>query len=147
MAGENVEFSCTPPEIREAALEAVEKLLPAKSKAVYDTKYSLFNSWCSENGVINVTENVLLAYFERLSKKNKSSTLWSTYSMLRACLNVYKNTDISRFARLQAFLKRQSQGYQPKKSKILEAPDIDRFLREANDLDHLAKKASLFSQN
>lgn len=142
MAEPNI--SCTPPELREAAAVAVQKLLPTKSKIIYDKEYNAFNSWCKENAVQNITENVVLAYFDLMSKTKKSSTLWASYSMLRACLNVYQNTDISKFARLQAFLKRQSEGYRPKKSKILEATEIDRFLHEADDLSYLAIKVSLF---
>ena len=90
-----------------------------------------------------LTENVLLAYFDEMSKTKKSSTLWASYSMLRACLNIYKDLDITKFMRLRGFLKRQSEGYQPKKSKILEASQIDRFLNEANDLSYLATKVGL----
>lgn len=144
MAAENENLSCTPPELRKSALGAIERLLPTKSKPKYEKEYSIFMSWCRENSVQKVTENVLLAYYQRLSEQNKkSSTLWTSYSMLRACLNVHENLDISQFARLQAFLKRQSEGYVPKKSKILEAQDIDRFLNEADDTLYLAIKVSL----
>lgn len=40
---ENVEFSCTPPEIRDAAQEAIENLLPAKSKPACDKEYRAFD--------------------------------------------------------------------------------------------------------
>lgn len=142
MAEENQNFSCTPPAIKEAAQAVVENLLPAKSKPAYDREYQIFNTWCRQKGALNVTESVILVYFQEMSQTKKASTLWTNYSMLRACLNIYRNCDISKFPRLQAFLKRQSQGYQPKKSKILDSADIDRFLLEADDLQYLANKVS-----
>lgn len=134
---------CTPPEIRANAMGAINKLLPTKSKPLYEKEYNVFNSWCQQHCIQAVTENVLLAYFDEMSKTKKSSTLWASYSMLRACLNIYKDLDITKFMRLRGFLKRQSEGYQPKKSKILEASQIDRFLNEANDLSYLATKVGL----
>ncbi|KAK4882319.1 hypothetical protein RN001_005638 [Aquatica leii] len=141
MEQENI--SCTPPEIRAAAADAVNKLLPAKSKSIYDKEYNTFDSWCLKMCVKTISENVLLAYYDEMSKTKKSSTLWASYSMLRACLNVYKNVDISKFARLQGFLKQQSIGYQPKKSNILQSSEIDRFIQEADNLPYLAIKVML----
>ncbi|KAJ3661734.1 hypothetical protein Zmor_006121 [Zophobas morio] len=135
--------SCTPPEIRENARIAVQNLLPEKSKPVYEKQYQVFNKWCTENKIEIISENVMLAYFERMTKNKKSSTVWSSYSMLRTCLNIYRNLDISKFARLQALLKRHSDGYQPKKSKVLEAEDIHRFLSEADVQHYLAMKVIL----
>lgn len=136
------ELSCTPPELRAAAQTAVNKLLPPKSKPIYDKEYNFFNNWRTEKKVELTTENVLLAYYGELSSTKKASTLWASYSMLRSCLNVYENLDISKFVRLQAFLKRQSDGYEPKKSKILEQDQINRFIHEADDLNYLAVKVS-----
>ncbi|KAJ8965930.1 hypothetical protein NQ317_008866 [Molorchus minor] len=41
------------------------------------------------------------------------------YSMVKSCLIIYDNIDISKFPKLIAFLKRTGDGYQAKKSKIL----------------------------
>jgi hypothetical protein len=90
--------------------------------------------------VQNISENVLIAYFDMQSKTKKSSILWSIYSMLRSCLNIYKNVDISRYAKLQTFLKKQAENYQPKKSKILEVKDICRFTGHADNKMYLAMK-------
>lgn len=51
--------------------------------------------------------------------------------------------DISKYNKLQALLKRSSEGYAPKKSKILEEDDINKFLREADDKMYLAMKVSV----
>ncbi|KAJ8972873.1 hypothetical protein NQ317_013438 [Molorchus minor] len=45
--------------------------------------------------------------------KNKYFNCWGS------CLMIYDNIDISKFPKLIAFLKRTSDGYQAKKSKIL----------------------------
>ncbi|KAK4880723.1 hypothetical protein RN001_008869 [Aquatica leii] len=121
---------CTPSEIKAAAADAVNKFLPAKSKLIYDKKYNTFDLWCLKMCVKTISENVLLAYHDEMSKTKKSSTLWASYNMFR-------------FARLQGFLKQQSIGYQPKKSNILQSLEIDRFIQKADDLPYLAIKVIL----
>jgi hypothetical protein len=132
--------NCTPPELREVAEGTLSNLLPTKSREVYEKEFANFEAWCRENKVQNISENVLIAYFDMQSKTKKSSTLWSIYSMLRSCLNIYKNVDISSYAKLQAFLKKQGENYQPKKSKILEVEDICRFIGHADNKMYLAMK-------
>ncbi|KAB0790716.1 hypothetical protein PPYR_13573 [Photinus pyralis] len=136
------ELTSTPPELRELADNAVNDLVLSKSKNEYQKEYEKFESWRIENKVQTLTENVLLAYFEILSKTYKSSTLWKTYSMLRLMINIRQNVDISKFMKLQAFLKRLSVGFVPKKSKILEYNDIEKFISAAPDMDYLVIKAS-----
>jgi hypothetical protein len=68
-------------------------------------------------------EKVLLAYFENMSKMYKSSNLWAFYS-IRAMISMKKNVDISKYGQLIAFLKRQAEGYKPKKSKIFSKNEI-----------------------
>ncbi|KAB0798303.1 hypothetical protein PPYR_09296 [Photinus pyralis] len=53
MEAEN-DFTCTPPDIRKAAQEATENLLPAKSKPAYEKAYQAFTEWCRGNGVLSV---------------------------------------------------------------------------------------------
>lgn len=136
-------FSCTPPEIRQIAEKTINNLLPEKSYTMYQKRYKNFEKWCKEKEILHISENVLLAYFEMLRKDYKSSSLWSIYSMLRSCLNVHRNVDISKYMKLQALLKRLSKGYQTKKSKILEEEDIHRFLKQADDKIYLAIKVSV----
>lgn len=137
-------LSGTPPELREIAENTSGNLLPEKSRVVYEKNYQQFESWCVENEVHILSENVLLAYFKLQSEIKKPSTLWALYSMLRSCLNIYKNLDISKYSKLQAFLKRCGQGYQPKKSKILDMEQIDHFIENADDKLYLAIKVFLF---
>ncbi|KAJ8984114.1 hypothetical protein NQ317_017323 [Molorchus minor] len=77
--------------------------------------YNRFKKWCAEKNVQVYSENVLLAYFSENAKNNKSSTLWAQYSMVKSCLIIYDNIDISKFPKLIAFLKRTGDGYQAKK--------------------------------
>ncbi|KAJ8981336.1 hypothetical protein NQ317_015977 [Molorchus minor] len=107
--------NCESEEIVEAANIAISNLLPTKSRSLYDR----FKKWCAEKNVQVYSENVLLAYFSENAKNYKSSTLWAQYSMVKSCLIIYDNIDISKFPKLIAFFKRTSDGYQAKKSKIL----------------------------
>lgn len=114
-----------------------------KSREVYDKEYQKFESWCKETNVEGISESDLLGYFEMQSKTKKISSLWSIYSMLRMCLNSYKKLDISHYTELQAFLKRLSEGYESKKSEILQVQDINRFIQQSDDRMYLATKVVL----
>lgn len=116
--------------------------MPEKSRKLYEKDYETFTSWCNTKGVCKISENVLLAYFEEESKTKMSSTLWSLYSKLRACINIDKNIDIKDYARLQAFLKRKSVGYKPKKSLVLDLDDINKFINGADNSSYLGLKVS-----
>lgn len=137
------ELPCTPPEMREIAVDAVNKLVPVKSQKLYERAYKIFLNWKLEHNVTGITENVMIAYFEGMSKTKKSSTIWANYSMLRTMLNIKENTDISKLTRLMALLKTFSTGYQPKKSKILDFEQISKFINEAPNNMYLAVKVSL----
>jgi hypothetical protein len=64
--------------------------------------------------------------------------------MLRATLNMNKNVDIGKFTRLIAFLKRKSDGYMAKKSKIFIKQQIDAFLKQADDEKYLSVKVFFY---
>ncbi|KAJ8970254.1 hypothetical protein NQ317_000847, partial [Molorchus minor] len=135
--------NCESGEIVEAANIAISNLLPTKSRSVYDIAYNRFKKWWAEKNVQVYSENVLLAYFSENAKNYKSSTLWAQYSMVKSCLIIYDNIDISKFPKLFAFLKRTGDGYQAKKSKILTKSEIDRFLSSADDKEFLIIKVGL----
>lgn len=127
-------ISCTPPEIREAADEISMDLLPQKSKEIYNRAYRNFQNFMLEKGIVNISENVLLAYMAELAKSKKCSTLWSIYSMLRSTINLRVSLDISKYLKLRAFLKQKNQGYIPKKSKVLSKQQFDMFLLAPDEL-------------
>lgn len=129
-----------PTEIVEAAEAATLSLLPEKSKKTYDNAYRRFEDWCHLKNVNGINETVLLAYFSERSKQVKSSSLWSEYSMVRAQLMAKQNMNIKTYARLQAFLKRNSVGYRPKKAKVFLEEEMQRFYKEAPDDKYLAMK-------
>ncbi|KAL0851950.1 hypothetical protein ABMA28_000232 [Loxostege sticticalis] len=85
----------------------------------------------------------MLAYFSELSAKLKPSTLWSRFSMIKSMLKIRNNVDISEYPKLNAFLKRQSDGFTSKKSKILTSDEVEKFLNEAPDDRYLATKVAL----
>jgi hypothetical protein len=92
----------------------VSNLIPEKSKRQYDKCYNDFKERCNKNNVKTVSENVVLAYLMEKSKTVKSSTLWSTYSMLKLTLNIRDGIGVTKFLKLVPFLKK-SVGYQVKK--------------------------------
>jgi hypothetical protein len=115
----NVYVPSTSPELKNIADCAVSNLIPEKSKRQYDKCYNDFKEWCNKNNVKTVSANVVLAYLMEKSKTVKSSTLWSTYSILKLTLNIRDGIDVTKFLKLVPFLKKKSVGYQAKKSKVL----------------------------
>ena len=140
LSDEEFDFATTPPEMRKAAKIVEEHLLPTKSRPRYDKAYNCFKEWCTGNKVQNpVSESALLAYFSENAKTKKISTLWSQYSMLRTTLSIREKVDISKHAKLLAFLKKQNKGYKPKKSNTLSMENIESFLEQA-PLEFLVQK-------
>lgn len=134
-----------PSDIEEAAANVVSGLLPAKSKEKYEKMYQRFVTWCETKNIKSpFQEKVLLVYFETLAATYSSSSLWSFYSMLRATISTKNNVDISKYTQLQAFLKRKSEGYVPKKSRTFSREEIERFLKEADDKTFLLTKVRCF---
>lgn len=119
--------------------EATSNLMPQRSKELYTNAYKRFEKYMLENSISSITENVMLNYMTDLSSKCKCSSLWPTYSMLRSTLNSAHNVDIQTFTNLRAYVKQQSIGYQPKKSKVFTKYDFRRFLC-APDLKYLMHK-------
>ncbi|KAJ3651099.1 hypothetical protein Zmor_017159 [Zophobas morio] len=136
--GEAVPF-----DLSKAAAAATEELLPSKSKERNEKQFQIFEDWRRLKNVTSLTEDVFLAYFAEKSSSYKASSLWSTYSMLKAVLLLKENLDISKFCKVTAYLKRKSTGYQPKKSKCLSRDQIDKFLLEAPDKEFLVMKVAL----
>jgi hypothetical protein len=134
-----------PLEIEEAAANVVSSLLPDKSQAKYEHFYKRFTDWCTSKKIKNeAKEKVVLAFFEELSKKYKCSSLWAFYSMLRATISMKQNVDISKFNHLIAFLKKQSVGHRPQKSRVLTKEEVSKFLKEAGDKEFLLIKVKMF---
>jgi hypothetical protein len=81
-----------------------------------------------------VSENVVLIYLMEKSKTVKSSTLWSTYSMLKLTLNIRDGIGVTKFLKLVPFLK---------KSKVLTRDQINLFLEKASDENDLLWKVNI----
>ncbi len=124
----------TPMETIEAAGEASADILPEKSKARYQQAYDNFQKWKISNSTISNSQRVIMAYFTGLAEKYSPSTLWSTYSMLKATLNISEGVDISKYTQLIAMLKKMATGYVTKKVFIFEATEIQKFIDNAPDV-------------
>lgn len=141
------EIMCTPPDIRDKAKIATHNLLPTKSRERYEHVYRKFMDWKLEHHIKSFSENVMLAYFEELSTEMKPSSLWSIYSMLKSTINInHEATDISKYPKLIALLKRKSDGFKSKKSATLSTNEINTFLQTAPDSSHLLTKVSRYRE-
>lgn len=61
--------------------------------------------------------------------------------MLKSTLNIYNGIiDISTYVKLTGFLKRQSEGYRPKKAKVFTEDEMHLFITEAPDEEWLDVK-------
>jgi hypothetical protein len=78
------------------ALDALNKVVPAKSNHSYEKEYTIFCEW-KRKQARGVDENIMLAYISERSKNAKPSSLLSYYSQLKKMLSVKENIDISRF--------------------------------------------------
>lgn len=132
-----------PAEILEEASAASINLLPRKTKERYEKEYQDFITWRTSKNVKCVNEDVLLAYVKGKSELFAPNSLWTKISMLKLGLKVFENIDISRFGKLFLFLKRTSDGYKPKKAKILSEEQVTKFLLEADDQKWLLEKVIL----
>jgi hypothetical protein len=107
MSQENYVFvPSTSTELKNITDCAVSNLIPEKSKRQYDKCYNVLKERCNKNNVKTVSENVVLVYLMEKSKTVKSSTLWSTYSMLKLTLNIRDGNGVTKFLKLVPFLKK-----------------------------------------
>jgi hypothetical protein len=127
------------PEVTERANAAIATIIPGKSKIQNERAYIQFREWCTIKNVVRISEKVLLAYLDEKTAKLKPPTLWSTFSMLKAMLNVKENIDVRKVPTNVPYLKNKTVGYRGKKSKILTQEDISKFI-EAADEKNLLKK-------
>lgn len=141
MSDSGTDSDC-PMDIEAAAEAAMNGLIPEKSKPVYEGAFKKFQDWITKNRIETTDEKTLLAYFSQEMKDKKPSTKWSHYSMLRTMIGLRMGINISGFLNLKSFLKRKSDGYRPKKSKILSKEEIFKFLKEADDSVYLVTKVS-----
>ncbi|XP_074030226.1 uncharacterized protein [Leptinotarsa decemlineata] len=132
-------------DILKKAEQARKSLIPSKSEAVYQKEYKIYLDWLTRKNVMpkDVTETVFLAYFQELSETYSPNSLWTKWSMLKSMVTIHEKRDITKFNELQAFLKRKSKSYKPKKSAVLSPKDVIRFLKDAPNDIHLLHKVVL----
>ena len=123
-------------------------IIPEKSKSRYEATYATFKKWCTEKHIAVISEKAVVAYFVHRSTKLKSpGSLWAEYSMVKSTLNLNDGIDISKYAKLVAFLKSKNAGYRPKKSLVFSREDMNRFLTEAPDHEYLLMKVCVCVKN
>ncbi|KAJ8912180.1 hypothetical protein NQ315_006147, partial [Exocentrus adspersus] len=126
------------------AEKARQLLLPNKSEALYRKEYQIYLKWLEIKNITpgDANQTVFLAYFQEMSETYSPNTLWTKWSMLKSMVTIQEKLDITKFNELEAFLKRKSKNYKPKKSAVLCPKDVVRFLKEAPDEIHLLHKNS-----
>lgn len=107
--------------------------LPEASKVKYNRIYHDFKNWQKKKDVNKISEPLVMEYFRELSVKQKPTSLWAYYSMLKRTFQVNLNTDISSYNQVLAFLKANSSGYEPIKSKNFTLEEVVKFVVEAPD--------------
>ncbi|XP_037042629.1 uncharacterized protein LOC119078984 [Bradysia coprophila] len=107
--------------------------LPEASKSKYYRIYHEFKNWQKKKNVTTISEPLLLEYFQDLSVKQKPTSLWAHYSMLKRTLQVNLGIDIKSYNQVLAFLKEKSSGYEPVKSKSFTLEEVVKFVVEAPD--------------
>jgi hypothetical protein len=134
--------SALPAAVMASANDACSSLLPAKSRELYEKTYNEFETWCTEQQITNYTEPVFLAYFLNIAQRGLIASLWPKFSMLKSTLYVKKNIDIGKFNKLIMNIKRQTEGHVPKKSKVLEKEQVQKFILDAPNNLFLMTKVS-----
>lgn len=113
--------------------------LPESSRELYEAMYKTFSEWRKEKD-LEISEDVLVTYFNELAKKYKPSSLWHKYSLLKATIKMNDNIDIANYKKIIIFLREQAKGYEPKPTKVLSEDNIKEFLDKAPDHVYLATK-------
>ncbi|KAJ8686551.1 hypothetical protein QAD02_022345 [Eretmocerus hayati] len=135
-----------PQEVMDEAQEIALDLLPDKSRDNYLQRYLMFIEWRKSRNIRkSFQEPVLLTYFRHLRTFNRysSSTLWTIYSMLNACIKAFDHVDISKYLQLKAYIKKLHKGHVPKKSKVLSAIEVNNFCEQAPEPSNLLAKVVL----
>ncbi|RZC32415.1 Phage integrase domain containing protein, partial [Asbolus verrucosus] len=124
-----------PPAVLHEALAALNKVVPAKSKHSYEKEYANFCEWRKRKQARGVELKIILTYISERSKNAKFyHHCGPIIPNLRKCYL---------FHQLSAFLKQQSVGHGPKKSKVFTLEEMERFLDTAPDDKYLLLKMVL----
>ena len=75
-----------------------------------------------------------MVYFHELAEKYKSTTLWSTYSMLKTTINNKQNNQNRELQGATSFSEKEKCRLPvKKKSQILTGDQVEKFVNEASD--------------
>jgi integrase len=118
-------------------VEAIlEDLLPHKSKAAYDKAWKNFHNHCRIKKGEKPSEAHFMGYFDYLSreKKLKTSTMWSTFSMLNQCNQIEFGDRLQdAFPCLKVQLKQYNSGYVRKVAKVFTNFELNDFMAKTHE--------------
>lgn len=123
------------------------KDLPRRSKEKYLQTYQNFMTWKEGRKKDSLVEDVFIEYFTELAGKFKPSSLWAQFSMLKSTMLLYNKIDMSSYRVLLAFLSKNAEGYQCRKTHVFTSKQIETFLVQASDDRFLATKVIIFCKN
>ncbi|XP_023314775.1 uncharacterized protein LOC111693663 [Trichogramma pretiosum] len=131
-------------EIQRLIEKAKSNVIPEQSRPLYEKQYEKFLEWKTKMKLSEeITQNHLLAYFQKLSETYAATSLWATYSKLKSMLICKKNHDISKYLELQCFLKRLGKRHVVKKAMVFTPEEVSKFLNCADDDEFLLHKVIL----
>lgn len=135
------EFDDTVPiDILEEAHEININLLPKKSKQEYIKEYNKFKEWRKTRKTSSFAEEVFQVYVKELAKKYSPPTVWSKYSKIKGCVRAYDNIDMSKYGKINVFLKDLMADHVPVQAKVFTPEEITKFINEAPDSSYLDVK-------
>lgn len=115
----------------------LSKILPDRSKHLYELTYNRFTKWKQDKNIIGITEDVILEYLYHLRTISAVSTLRSRITMIRSTIDINDDIDIFQYERVRLFWKKTSisarNNSTRKLIKIFCLNDIEKFLRESPD--------------
>lgn len=116
--------------------------LPNVSRAAYELAYANFLQWLHQHGKTKVDETALIIYFQELKtvKKYQASTMWSTWSKLRATLKLRNSININNYDDLKLFMRNNGKGHKPKQSATFTWSQIIDFLNSSDVQTCLAQQ-------
>lgn len=131
-------------EFQEKVDKAKLESLPIKSINIYKRYFEEYKSWTKQNNHEGKETNgdVMLVYFNELSKKYAASTLWSRSTGVRSMLGLDALPE-----QVGTFLKSLSRAHVPKVSKVFSKEEVEKWLRskETSNENITAKLATSFA--
>lgn len=122
-----------------SGVERNQESQPEQPLHTYKTPYENFMNWQRINNIDSLTEDVILLYFQDLSKRCEPSTLWKEFFVLKSTIIVNNELDIGKYSKLMEYLQGNDE-----RSKLFTWDEVNKFVLEAQDDIYLSTKVGLY---